>query len=465
MARPLRDSADDLQAALGILEPCAPYAEALAQSSRGLGVRIDKAETEVLPTPPMRGVMLRAWTRAGWREVGLAGVEREQLIAAAGELAEQLPEAPTQGPPGEPASGTGDFATAERRPIDDLSVEDRLAEARRRHGVAMSVPGVQNAFAALFGYREERLFVSTTGCVRSQSLARVTTSIVSIALDGGRSETDFDVAGGTGGFELLEQLSDEQIRGVSTGALSQLKAKEPPAGKVSVLLDPSGTGTFAHESFGHGTEADQFLRNRSYLKDRLGQQLAPSSLTLVDDGTLAGGYGSSFFDDEGFATSRTVIIDQGRFAEVLHDRESAASMGRRPTGNARRADFLSRSFVRMTNTGVLPGEQSVEELLATARNGVLLERCTSGVEDPLGGQMQIKFKKGRRIENGQLTDVLPSMALSGNVLEFLRSIRGISRGPSDTSGDPGMCGKGVTDLLPVGDFGTYLLGEAVVGRA
>ncbi|HTT26184.1 MAG TPA: metallopeptidase TldD-related protein, partial [Thermoplasmata archaeon] len=137
---------------------------------------------------------------------------------------------------------------------------------------------------------------------------------------------------------------------------------------------------------------------------------------------------------------------------------------RRPTGNCRRADFISRPFVRMTNTFVEPSTWSLDELLKEAKHGLVLESCTSGIEDPLGGQMQIKVKKGHRIEHGERTEIVPSMALSGRVLDVLKAIRGIGRAEQFEM-DPGFCGKGHTDTLPVASGGPYLLTEAIVGPA
>jgi len=125
---------------------------------------------------------------------------------------------------------------------------------------------------------------------------------------------------------------------------------------------------------------------------------------------------------------------------------------------------LSQAFVRMTNTSVEPSDWSFEELVKETRNGVLLERWESGMEDPQGGRMQLKVRKGHRIENGKVTDLLTAMALSGSVLQFLKAIRGIGKA-SDSTMTPGFCGKGHGDILPVGDGGTYLLSQALVGPA
>ncbi|MCI4360303.1 MAG: TldD/PmbA family protein, partial [Thermoplasmata archaeon] len=292
------------------------------------------------------------------------------------------------------------------------------------------------------------------------SLAGVTP----LAIESGKVEFDHTVHGHTGGAEIVDSLTEEEVVHTAKEAKALLSAKAAPTGTMNVVLDPSTTGTFAHESFGHGTEADQLLRGRSYLQPLLGQEVAPECLTLVDNGALPGGWGTIYFDDEGHPAQRTVLVDRGRFVEVLMDRECAAELHRAPTGNTRRADFLSRPFVRMTNTYVEPGEQTMEELIRETKNGVLLQNFTSGIEDPLGGNMQLKVKKGRRIENGELTEIFSSMALSGKVLEFLRAIRGVSKA-TDMGWSPGFCGKGQTDMLMTGTGGPYLASRAVVGPA
>jgi TldD protein len=170
------------------------------------------------------------------------------------------------------------------------------------------------------------------------------------------------------------------------------------------------------------------------------------------------------FDDEGHPGERTMLIDHGRFIGALHDRDSAAALGATATGNTRRSDFLSRAYVRMTNICIEPGDWTLEELIQEAGSGVLLEHWTSGMEDPLGGQMQLKVRRGHRIENGKLAGPVTSMALSGSVLAFLQDIRGLST--SDVFEIvTGFCGKGHGDYLPTGDAGPYLLSHAVVGPA
>jgi TldD protein len=462
----LLDAEGTLERALARLDPKVTYADALAECASGFRVRLEKSMTGASPSPDMKGVVFRAWTGSRWAETVARSLDAVDVGHAVDALQRELESSPSRGsaPPGPSPTGRSDGRTKTTRPIVEVPVEELIETARGWFDVAMAVPGISNTFANASYLSNDRLFLANSGARRYQSIQRVSVSVVPFALDAGRVEYDAIVEGATGGAEVLGKISEERVRGAAQGALELLQAKAAPTGKMTVLLDPSTAGTFAHESFGHGTEADQLLRERSYLKPLLGKVLGPESLTLVDDGSYPSGWGSIFFDDEGTPGRRNVLVDRGRFEEVLHDRETALELRRSPGGNARRADFLSRTFVRMTNTFVEPGDWGLGELVREARDGILLERCTSGIEDPLGGQMQLKVKRARRIEHGELTTPYSSMALSGRVLDFLRSIRGVGR-KEYFEMSPGFCGKGHTDILPAGTGGSYLLSEAVVGPA
>lgn len=462
----LDDVEGAMERALGRIGGHCEYGDILAEASDGLRFRVERLVTTPLPQPSLRGATLRAWTGERWSESVARRLEPEELDRAADHLVRDLSHGRGRNrpPPGPSPTGNLEFRTGTTRSLVDIPWKEQVELARHWFEIATELPGISNAFATLGYFGNDRLFRSTSGARRFQSVERVLGSVVPIAAENGRVEYDALTEGATGGFELFQRFTEEAIRSAARTAIELLHSAAPPAGRMPVLLDPSTAGTFAHESFGHGSEADQFLRDRSYLKPLFGQIVGPEGLTLVDDGAYPSAWGTLGFDDEGTPTQRTVLVDRGKFVEVLHDRETAHELGRQPTGNARRADFLSRTYVRMTNTFVEPGDFRLEELVEAAGDGILLERCTSGLEDPLGGQMQIKVKRARRIEHGKLTEAYSGMALSGRVLDFLHAIRGIGR-PEYFGISPGLCGKGHTDLLPAGTGGTYLLSEAVVGPA
>jgi TldD protein len=461
----LRELEPELSAALRRLEPHTKFADVLAQSTQGQGTRADHRTVGVSRSPWIRGAAIRAWGTDRWIEAATSQLDTGSLYETINLLIANLRRAGSgKDPPGVSNTTRREWVERPAKPMRDVPVEETIALAKDAVTWAREVPKVRDAQVRIEWADEERFYLNTAGARCYSSLPRVVGVVVPIAMENGRVEFDFDSSGGLGGRERIDFINPERVRETSEKAAQLLSAAAPPMGEMEVLLDPGTTGTLAHESFGHGTEADQFLRDRSYLKPLLGSMVGPETLTIVDDGAYPGGWGSIFCDDDGHPGQRTVLIDRGRFVSGLHDRETAGALHASPTGNARRADFLSRVFVRMTNTFVEPGDWTLEELVKETRHGVLLERATSGIEDPQGGQMQLKVKYGHRIENGERAELVSSMALSGKVLDVLKSVRGVSR-KSDFEITVGTCGKGHTDMLPVGSGGTYLLATAIVGPA
>ena len=461
----LSDAESLLYRAVARLAERGPFVEVLAEAAIGLSVHYDGHSTSFQSPPHIRGAVFRAWTGTGWSEVSTSGLDDSSLRFAETAIERILTHRPAHGdPPGASSTARIDKSTTSPRPARDMGEDEMLAFAKDVFSWTSGFPEIRENQVRV-GWREnERLYLNSTAARCYQQICRVSGALLPVAMENGRVESDRFVHGGVGGREVLDALTEETARKVAESARSLLRAKAPPAGKLTVLLSPSVTGYFAHESFGHGAEADQFLRNRSYLKPLLGQVVGPEILTIVDNGAYPGAWSEIYCDDEGNPAQRTVLVDRGRFTGALHDRDTAAALGARPTGNCRRSDYLSRSFVRMTNTYVEPGDRTFAELVQEAKNGVLLESGTSGIEDPQGGQVQIKARMGHLIENGQVTDLVSSMALSGRVLEFLGSIRGVS-GREDFALDTGSCGKGRSDFLPNSAGGPYLLSSAVVGRA
>jgi TldD protein len=465
MPSDLRQFEDDLRRGLAKLERHTRFAEVMAERSGGKRLSLESRSITPSRAPRLQGAVFRAWGQGRWAEAATSALDPSSITAAVEGLERVLSSGGVHGePPGVSATAQHEWIDRPAHPIGEMDTTEMISLTRNALNWAKEVPGIQECQSSIGWSEEERFYLNTAGARTYYQLVRVQAAAVPIAAENGRTEFDVALRGGVGGREYLDILSEDKVKEAARSAASLLKAGAPPTGEMAVLLDPSTAGTFAHESFGHGTEADQFLRDRSYLKPLLGETVGPSFLTIADDGAYPGGWGTIFADDEGHQCKKTLLVDHGRFVGALHDRETAAAFHVPATGNTRRADFLSRAFVRMTNTFVEPGDWTLEELVRETSHGVLLERATSGIEDPQGGQMQLKVKKGRRIEHGELGETVTSMALSGKVLEFLKSIRGMSR-KSDFEISPGYCGKGHSDLLPAGTGGTYLLSTAIVGPA
>ncbi|MFX0018810.1 MAG: TldD/PmbA family protein [Promethearchaeota archaeon] len=312
-------------------------------------------------------------------------------------------------------------------------------------------------------FQIERIFSNNEGSLLRQVIPRIKFFIIPIAREGALVDYDYYAKNGEIGFELFDQITTEKLDTIAQNSLDMLKAKAPPSGRSTVILDPSLTGIIAHESFGHGLEADQILRERSYLKHNLHKKVASEMCKIYDTPSLRGPIGSYFFDDEGIRAGKNVLVENGILKNFIYDRRSASELNTIPQGNGRRESFAHPINVRMSNTYFESGDHELDEMISEIQKGVMLIHANFGMEDPIGGGMQVTSKKGYLIEHGEKTKILRSIALSGSVLELLQNIDAISKDTLKLDG--GTCGKGSEDLIPVSSGGSYVrVNNAIISQ-
>ena len=309
----------------------------------------------------------------------------------------------------------------------------------------------------IIGYGESRIsriFVNNEGCCLRQVIPRIRLFIQPVAKEGSKIDFDYFSVGAEQGYELIDEIFSKDLDNIIQNSLDMLNAETPPSGKIPIILDADMAGLIAHESFGHGLEADQVLRDRSYLKDRLGDKVASENCVICDAPNIDAEYGSYFFDDEGIRAGKNILVEKGILKNFIHNRRTASQLNAVPKGNGRRETFAHPVYVRMTNTYFEPGDYDIEEMISEIKNGVILVRGYFGMEDPLGGGMQCTSKKGFLIENGEKTKLLKAITLSGSVLELLQNVDAISNDKLKLR--PGTCGKGEEDFVPVTSGGSYV---------
>jgi len=457
---------DVLTKALEVLEDDVEYADALYENVEGVSIRKDKAEERVSAPATSGGVVLRAFKSGQWREISAGDFSEKNVKDMAEKLALFRPVS-TSGIPvklRDLKPWKLDEEVCVRIRPSDVETEEKLANVRRLYNEAASYDKrIINTTVAYSDTTLERIFANTEGSLLRQSVPRISLFLVPIARESGKMDYESLSRGGTKGFELVKELEEKTVRETVENSISLLNATSPPSGKFTVILDPGMTGTFAHESFGHGCEADQIVRKRSYLAAHFGKRLGFEGLSICDDGSLPGGNGSFLFDDEGIKSRKNYILKNGILSGFLHERYSASLMNTEPTGNGRRESFLRKLFVRMTNTYVEPGDYDLDEMLEDIDQGVMLVHPVSGMEDPLAGGMELKSKRGYVIEKGKIGRVLSTLTLTENVLDFIASIEAVGK-KDQFDMERGTCGKGHEDLVPVGDGGVYVKAKAVVGQ-
>jgi TldD protein len=326
--------------------------------------------------------------------------------------------------------------------IDLLLRIDRLARAYDRR--------ISKVFASLASTQKIILIATAEGLVVGDILPLVRLSVSCIAEVGSNRQTGTHGGGGRYEFSaLLEGNRFEHFaREAARQAIVNLDAVNAPAGYLDVVLGPGWPGILLHEAIGHGLEGDFNRKKVSAFSGRIGEQVAASSVTVVDDGTLPGRRGSLNVDDEGTPTGRTVLIDHGILCGYLQDRLNARLMGMPLTGNGRRESYAHMPMPRMTNTFMLPGEADPEEIIRSVQHGLYAVNFGGGQVDITSGKFVFSASEAYLIENGKVTSPVKGATLIGNGPDVLTRVSMVG---NDLQLDEGVgtCGKD-GQSVPVG---------------
>ena len=258
----------------------------------------------------------------------------------------------------------------------------------------------------------------------------------------GRRETGSHGWGGRFGYDHV--VGPERWRAGVDEALRQalvnLDAVAAPAGEMEVVLGNGWPGILLHEAIGHGLEGDFNRKKTSAFSGLLGQRIASPGVTVVDDGTLPDRRGSITVDDEGTPSNRTVLIEDGVLVGYLQDRLNARLMGMRPTGNGRRQSYGHAPMPRMTNTIMLGGTSSTEEMIRSVKRGLYAVNFGGGQVDITSGKFVFSASEAYLIEDGRVGAPVKGATLIGNGPDALTKVTMVG---GDMALDPGIgtCGK------------------------
>jgi TldD protein len=259
---------------------------------------------------------------------------------------------------------------------------------------------------------------------------------------------------GLKGMELIDEMELGLPETMSIGG-RLLEAGRIEPGQYEVILSPQVAGLLAHESFGHGVEMDMFIKGRALAASYLGRPVASPIVNLRDGARAAEQTGSYWFDDEGVLGSDTAVIEAGIFKTGISDLLSALRLNLPPTGNGKRESYERKAYARMTNTFFAGGEHGLEEMIASIKNGYLLERFLSGMEDPKNWGIQGQILYASEIRNGELTGrIVSPVFMSGYVPDVLGAVSMVSREVQHFGS--GMCGKGHKEYVKNSIGGPYM---------
>ena len=281
-------------------------------------------------------------------------------------------------------------------------------------------------------------------------------SYAAIAKDGDLIQRGSERASSIHGFDKIDPYKLATIAREKAELL--LKAKLPPKGRFTVVLDNEMTGVFSHEAVGHACEADSIIDRESILAGKLEKKIGNELVTITDD-PAADDFGHYVYDDEGIAAGKAELVTGGILTSYMHSRESSAKLKLKLNGHARAESFDSFPIVRMSNTYFQPGAASIDDTF-DVKYGIYLKGMKGGSVDIFSGGFMFKAEEAYEIKNGEKTQIFRDVTLSGNILETLKNVQLVAK---DFSTNPGFCGK-FSQSAPVSDGGPHIrVGNMMVG--
>ena len=350
-------------------------------------------------------------------------------------------------------------------PISSLSDAEKVVLLRQVDGVARAEDSrVKEVNVRISASHETMLVMASDGTLAADIRPLVRLDVSVIVQNGDRRERGS--AGGGGRRSLLSlgeggwagDLAKEAVR----MALINLEAIDAPAGPMPVVLGPGWPGVLLHEAVGHGLEGDFNRKGSSAFSGRVGEQVASTLCTIVDDGTMQGRRGSLSVDDEGTQTQSTVLIENGILKGYMQDKLNARLMNVAPTGNGRRQSFAHVPMPRMTNTYMLPGQDLPEDILRSVKKGVYAVNFGGGSVDITSGRFVFSATEAYLIEDGKVTAPIRGATLIGSGPEVMNKVSMVGNDLS-LDGGVGVCGKD-GQSVPVGvGQPTLKVDEIIVG--
>jgi TldD protein len=339
-------------------------------------------------------------------------------------------------------------------PIATLDSAQKVALLEKVERLARSKdPRIVQVMAGLAGEYDVVLVARADGTIAAdvRPLVRLSVTVIAEQTKDGvvRRESGNGGGGGRFGFGYFQQdVIESYVDHAVNAALTNLDSRPAKAGEMSVVLGPGWPGVLLHEAIGHGLEGDFNRKGASAFTGRVGQRVAAKGVTVLDDGTLADRRGSLNVDDEGNASQRNVLIEDGILKGYIQDSMNARLMKVAPTGNGRRESYAAVPMPRMTNTYMLGGDKTKEEILAGLKRGLYATNFGGGQVDITSGKFVFSASEAFWVENGKIQYPVKGATLIGNGPDALTRVSAIGNDLRMDTG-VGVCGK-EGQSVPVG---------------
>jgi TldD protein len=422
------------------------FAEVFAEDRSSVHARLDDGRVEELATGRSRGVGIRVVRGETTGFAHTADLSEAGLAAAAAAAAAASTEsgAPVRvaALPAAPSGGPGPVPVV----LPETVTKDaKVAMLQRADAAARERSGAIRQVSAAYADGRRRILVaSSDGVFAEDDQVRTRFTVTCVAEGDTGLHTGTEAPGRTVGFELFDEIEPEAVARVAADrALTLLRARPAPSGRLPVVLKRGAGGVLFHEACGHGLEADLVRRDASVFRGRIGERVASPLVTVVDDGTYGREWGTFAIDDEGTPARRNVLIEDGVLTDYMWDVVRARAAGRPSSGNGRRETYRHLPMVRMTNTYLLPGTTDPDDIIADTEHGLYCVALGGGQVNTATGDFVFGVTEAYLIENGVVTEPVRAAQLIGNGADALRLVDAVGNDFDTWAGTCGKEGQGV----------------------
>jgi len=426
-----------------LLETGGDFAEIFAEHTIRNNVGVTNGICEKGVSGVDYGVGLRIFTGFNAIYVYTNDISRGGLTDIARQAAAAVPAAGTRGGSSY-LGGLMKISVINNHPVTvmpDGSFKKKTVDILKRvHAASMAYDSLITQTSGSYGDVVSNILIANSdGLLIEDTRIRTRALFSVVAGDGGQKQTASQSIAALRGFELMESLDTADIaENISGRAVTMLKAKEAPCGRMPVVIDGGFGGVIFHEACGHSLEATSVAKGASVFCGKVGCKIASDVVTAIDDGALPHRYGSINIDDEGAASRHNVLIENGILKSYLVDRLNGLKMGAPSTGSSRRESYRYAPTSRMTNTFIAPGKLSSDEIISNTDYGLYAKKMGGGSVNPATGEYNFAVECGYMIRQGNVAEPVRGATLIGKGAQTLLDIDMVS---SDLRLEPGTCGS------------------------
>ena len=415
------------------------FSEVFVEETTNTSIRLDDGKVEELTTGVDRGAGVRVAEGTSYGYAYSNRLDRDALLGAAESAGAALAEG-SSGEVVDLRALEGPDTNRVERPAGAVPAADKVAWLRELDDAARGFsPEVVQVVGVYGDSLQRRLIATSDGRWVQEERPRIRLVAQVVAKRDDNIQTGLHGPAACAGVEFIDRNTPAATAEVAAKrAVTMLDSIPAPAGEMTVVLAPGMGGVLFHEAVGHPLEADAIDKEASVYKDLLGQRCASDLLNGVDDATIGNGWGSFTFDDEAQPAQSTVLFTDGVLQGFLYDRLRAEKQGVESTGNGRRQSYAFPPVPRMTNTNIMNGSSTPQEILSSTERGVFVTSLGGGQVNPATGDFVFGVSEGFLIENGEVGQPVRGANLIGRAIDVMSAVDAIA---DDFDTWEGVCGK------------------------